>query len=60
MCDQKHIHENKDPDSIEIGTPGKNGCIKVYGSFSDPEAFKKKIDNCQEVRDYFLRKLSTP
>jgi hypothetical protein len=30
-------------DSIEIGTPGKGGCIKVYGDFNDPETFEKKI-----------------
>jgi len=30
-------------DSIEIGTPGKGGCIKVYGDFNDPETFERKI-----------------
>jgi len=47
---QKQITEN--PDSIEIGTPSKGGVIKVYGNFSEPEAFKKKIDNAKDVREY--------
>jgi len=30
-------------DSIEIGTPGKGGVIKVYGDFGLPEEFEKRI-----------------
>ncbi len=30
-------------DSIEIGTPGKGGAIKVYGDFSQPDEFEKRI-----------------
>lgn len=47
---QKLVTEN--PDSFEIGTPGKGGAIKVYGDFSDLEAFKKKVDNARAARDY--------
>lgn len=47
---QKVITEN--PDSYEIGTPGKGGAIKVYGNFDDLEAFKKKVDNARAIRDY--------
>ena len=47
---QKHVTEN--PDSIEIGTPSKGGAVKIYGDFSDLEAFKKKIGVAKEVRDY--------
>ena len=47
---QKIITEN--PDSFEIGTPGKGGAIKVYGNFDNIVAFKEKIDYAQKVRDY--------
>jgi len=46
----KHITEN--PDSIEIGTPSKGGAVKIYGNFNDKEAFKKRIDNAKEVKEY--------
>jgi hypothetical protein len=51
---QRHInqHINENPDSIEIGTPSKGGAVKVYGDYSDPIAFKKKIDSAKEVKDY--------
>lgn len=47
-----HRHINENPDSIEIGTPAKGGAIKVYGSFDDTEAFKKRIKNAKEVFDF--------
>ena len=37
-------------DSLEIGTPGRGGCVKVYGSFDDPEAFRAKLDVAFELR----------
>jgi len=43
---------NEASDSLEIGTPGKSGCVKIYGNFADVEAFKKKIDNAKEVKEY--------
>lgn len=43
---------NDSADSLEIGTPGKSGCVKIYGNFSDVESFKKKIDNAREVKKY--------
>lgn len=48
---------NENPDSIEIGTPAKGGGIKVYGDFSKPDEFKKKIDNAVEVRKYTQAKI---
>jgi hypothetical protein len=30
-------------DSIEIGTPGKGGAIKIYGDFADPAGFEARI-----------------
>ena len=53
---RKVVHEN--PDSIEMGTPSKGGAIKVYGNFSDPAAFKAKIDAAKEVKQYATAKLA--
>ena len=47
-----HKNINENADSFEIGTPGKSGCIKIYGSYDKPEEFKKKIDIAKEVREY--------
>jgi len=44
----KHLDDCKD--SIEIGTPGKGGAVKIYGDFSDPEKFLQKIRNSMELR----------
>ena len=37
-------------DSLEIGTPGRGGCVKVYGSFDDPEGFRAKLNIAFELR----------
>jgi hypothetical protein len=37
-------------DSIEIGTPGKGRAIKVYGDFSQPEEFEKRIRDAVSLR----------
>ncbi len=37
-------------DSLTIGTAGRGGCVKVYGSFDDPEGFKAKLDVAFELR----------
>ena len=42
-------------DSIEIGAPSRGGAIKVYGSFEDPDAFRKKIDTALELRRHAQR-----
>lgn len=43
---------NVNPDSLEIGTPGKGGAIKIYGDFANKEEFKSKIDNAIELRNH--------
>lgn len=43
------IDENKD--SLEIGN-AKEGKFKVYGSFDNPDEFKKKIDKAKKLRAY--------
>ncbi len=37
-------------DSLEIGTPGRGGCVKVYGNFTDPEGFRAKLEAAFELR----------
>jgi len=54
----KTLELKEDPDSLELGTPSKLGCIKVYGNFNDPESFKTKIDNAISVRQYANTKLN--
>ena len=41
-------------DSIEIGTPSKNGAkLKVYGDFSKPADFRKRINNALKIKAKF-------
>jgi hypothetical protein len=37
-------------DSIEIGTPGKGGALKIYGDFSDPAGFEDRIREAVRLR----------
>ncbi|OPX66980.1 MAG: hypothetical protein A4E36_01805 [Methanoregulaceae archaeon PtaB.Bin009] len=37
-------------DSIEIGTPGKGGAIKIYGDFADPAGFEDRIREAVRLR----------
>jgi len=57
MEEHKHVHEQSSPDSLEIGTPGKGGALKVYGNFNNVEDFKKKINNAVEVRKYAIAEI---
>lgn len=52
VLEYRHIHISENPDSLEIGTPGKGGAIKVYGNFSDPDGFREKIQNAYELRKH--------
>ncbi len=45
-------------DSLEIGTPGRGGTVKVYGSFDDPEGFKTKLGIAFELRKLAQVKLA--
>jgi len=47
---QKIVTEN--PDSLEVGSAAKGVKLKIYGDFSDLDAFKAKIDNARAARDY--------
>jgi hypothetical protein len=50
MDEQKHVHRNENADSLEFGTPGKGGVVKIYGDFFKPEEFERKIANAKIVR----------
>ena len=52
----KLITGNENTDSLEIGSASKTGVIKIYGNFSDKEAFKKKLDTAFEIREYAFKK----
>ncbi len=39
-------------DSLEIGTPGRGGTVKIYGSFTDPEGFKAKLAVAFDLRRF--------
>jgi hypothetical protein len=51
------ISKGENPDSLEIGTAGKGGSVKVYGNYDDPAAFKKKIDAAMDCRAYAQSKI---
>ncbi len=48
----EHESTNKSPDSLEIGTPGKGGVIKIYGDFSNPEQFKAKLEQAIQLKEF--------
>lgn len=48
----RHIHISENPDSLEIGTPGKGGALKVYGDFLNPDVFREKIKAAHALRQY--------
>ena len=50
-----HRHIDAQKDSVEIGTPGKGGAVKVYGDFANPEDFMRRIDNAFMVRSFAQR-----
>jgi len=58
VIEYRHIHISENPDSIEVGTPGKGGTIKVYGNFRDPEGFKAKIKEAYALKQYAAELLS--
>jgi hypothetical protein len=49
----QHLTKAENPDSITIGAPASGGAIKIYGDFSHPDDFKKKIEEA-----FIIRKLA--
>ena len=58
MTDKVVITRTEYPDSIEIGTPGKYGNIKVYFDASDLSGSQKRIENAVGIRAHFVEKLA--
>ena len=52
-----HRSISADPDSIEVGTPSKGGAVKIYGDYSRPESFKKKILSAKAIREFAGKEL---
>jgi len=48
----EHITDDDGKGTLTIGTPGRQGEIKVSGNFNNPEAFKKSLDAAIELRAY--------
>lgn len=48
----KTIAITEDKDSLEIGTAGKGGAIKVYCDFNNLELAREKIKRAYEARKY--------
>ncbi len=55
---QQILQIEAEKDSLEIGTPGRGGCVKIYGNLSDPEGFKAKLDIAFELRKFAQLKVS--
>jgi flavodoxin len=49
---QEHIHTTDFPDSIDIGTPGKKGNLKVYFNASRFEEARERIRNAKKLLEY--------
>jgi hypothetical protein len=48
-----HKQVNDRPDSIEIGTPAKGGCMKVYFNADDsPELTRVRIQKVADARKF--------
>jgi len=52
MTEQIIKNVSEDQDSLEIGTTGKGGKVKVYGDFRKKEEFKSRVDNAIECMLY--------
>ena len=47
----KHLND-ENTDSLEIGTAGRGGCMKIYCNFTDLEGTKAKISHAVMARRY--------
>ena len=46
------------PDSIEIGTPSKGGCLRIHFDAGNLSEAQQRIDNAVQARQYLLTKLA--
>lgn len=57
-----HLHKQDGPvlqDSIEVGTPGKGGAIKIYFNAGDVADAKARVLNAMEVRKFAREQIET-
>lgn len=52
MEEQVIRHINDRASSVEIGTPSKNGAVKIYFDAGNPEEARKLVDNALAIRRY--------
>ena len=56
MTDIHHYYHNSeqlhDTLSLEIGTPGKGGVIKIKGDADNPDQFMRRIERAVALRAY--------
>ena len=45
------------PDSIEIGTPGKGGCIHIFFDSGNLAEAQQRIENVVKIKEFLLAKL---
>jgi len=48
------------PDSLEIGTPGQNGTLKIYMDFSDPVDCEQRIRTAVAMRELANQLIKAP
>jgi hypothetical protein len=48
------------PDSLEIGTPSKGGCIKVFGDLDDPTTFEERLRAGLALRQLAIDLIANP
>ena len=58
MTEHRVIRENAD--SIEIGTAGKGGAVKVYLDFNDVEVSKVKVKKALALRKWASVEIEAP
>lgn len=58
MSDKIVVHRTDFPDSIEIGTPGRGGTIKVHFDAGDLPNAKQRIENSVAARAHMLAELA--
>jgi hypothetical protein len=58
MPDTVVIQRTLYPDSIEIGTPSKGGCVKVHFDAGDLVDAQRRIENAVNARVHMISKLA--
>jgi hypothetical protein len=46
-----HLQRSERPDSLELGTPGKGGAIKVFMDCGEPEEAERRIRTAFRLRE---------